>query len=106
MQNEDELKSCYTHARARTVPQYHHHRLRAQWDITDAEIKDLLSRNQTSAVLLLKQGVGQNIAMHASSTANDFFLELMCTFPVHSLSFLPKPFPSFSPAVGSCGRRN
>ena len=41
-------------------------------------------------------GVGQNIAMHASSTARDFFFELISTFPVHSLeSVVPKNSSEF-----------
>ena len=44
----------------------------------DAEIKDHLLGIQSSTVLPLKPGVGQNIAMHASATARDFFLANFC----------------------------
>ena len=40
----------------------------------------------------LKPGVGQNIAMHASPTAGNFFLVLISTFSVHSPSFVPNFF--------------
>ena len=56
-----------------------------------------LLRTETSKVLLLQPRVGQNIVMHASLSASDFFLELASTFPFHSLSLFcpPKPLPSF-----------
>ena len=38
-------------------------------------------------VLLWKPGEGQNMAMHASPTARNFFLVLISTFPVHSPSW-------------------
>ena len=40
-----------------------------------------------TSVLPLKPGVGQNIATRALSTAMNFFLVLISTFPVHSPSF-------------------
>ena len=44
-------------------------------------------RTQSSKVLPLKPGIGQNIAMHASFTARNVFFVLISTFPVHSPSF-------------------
>ena len=58
------------------------------------EIKDPSVGNPELKGSHLKPGVGQNIAMHASSTARVFFLELISTFPVqHSPSFFPKISP-------------
>ena len=57
-----------------------------QWGTADAEIKvPSVENSELPKVLPLKPGVGQNIAMHASSTAMNFFL--ISTFPVHSTSF-------------------
>ena len=55
-------------------------------------------RTHSSKVLLLKprSGIGQNIAIHASPTARDIFLELISTLPVHSHAFfenLSRAFP-------------
>ena len=45
---------------------------------------------------LIKPGVGQNIATHASFTARKlFFFVLILTFLVYSPSFLSKPSPYF-----------
>ena len=44
-----------------------------QWGAADAEITSHLLRTQSSKVLPLKPGVGQYIAIHAMSTARDFF---------------------------------
>ena len=59
----------------------------------------MLKRTQSSKVLHLKPGIGQNIAMHTSHTARDFFLEVnfYCSaVPVHSPAFFsPAPLPSF-----------
>ena len=46
-----------------------------------------LLRTQSSKILLLKPGVGQNIFLHASPTARDFFLELISALLVHSPAF-------------------
>ena len=54
----------------------------------DAEIKDASVDQQSSKVLPIEPGVGQNISLHASPTARDFFLELISTFLVHSSSLL------------------
>ena len=51
------------------------------------KLKTYSLRTQSSKLLCVKPGVGQNIAMHVSPTAKDFFLELICTFLVHSPSF-------------------
>ena len=48
----------------------------------NAKTKDPYVENPELKVLLLTRGVGQNIAMHASPTARDFFIELISTFPV------------------------
>ena len=60
------------------------------------KLRSHLLRTQSSKVLLLKPGVGQNRAMRVSSTARDFFLELISTLPVHSPALFPKSLPSFS----------
>ena len=64
-------------------------------------LKTNLLRTQSSMSLPLQPGVCQNIATHALSSASDFFLELISTFPVHSPSFFSKPLSSF--AFVSCG---
>ena len=46
-------------------------------------------------------GVGQNIAMHSSPTAMDFFLDLMSTVSVHSPSIF---FTKISPEMGHPAR--
>ena len=48
----------------------------------------LLMRTQSSKVLPVKPGIGQNIAIHASPTARDFFLELISTLNVCLPAFL------------------
>ena len=50
-----------------------------------------LIRIQRLNVLPLKPGVLQQIGIHATLTAKDFFL--ISTFPVHSPAFFPKPLP-------------
>ena len=57
--------------------------------------KTNLLRTHISKVLHLKPGAGQNIAMHASRTARDFFLELISIFLVHSPSLISKTSPKF-----------
>ena len=53
------------------------------------EIKAPSAENpELTNVLPLKPGVSQNMAMHALPTARNFFLVLISTFLVHSLSFL------------------
>ena len=60
---------------------------------------------QSSKVLPLKPGVGQNIALHAQATAIDFFLELMSTFPVESaFSFLSFNFSRGFPVLAVANR--
>ena len=72
------------------------HNSATQWGTADAEIKDHVLRNQSSKVVPLKPGVAENIAMHASPIARDFFLELISTSLVQSPLFLSKLLPSFS----------
>ena len=60
------------------------------------KLKTHLLRTQSPKVLPLKLGAGQNIALYASPTARDFFLESIYTLLVHSLAFFPEPLPSFS----------
>ena len=49
----------------------------------------------SSKVLPFEPGVGQKMAMRASPTARNAFLELISSFPVHSsLFFYPKTLPS------------
>ena len=70
------------------------------------KLRSHLLRTQSSKVLLLKPGVGQNRSMRVSSTARDFFLKLISTLPVHSTAFfqnLSQVFPVLSVAnMGSC----
>ena len=55
----------------------------------DAKIKVPSAQNQElTNVLLIDPGAGQNTALHASPTARNFFLVLICPLPVHSPSFL------------------
>ena len=61
-----------------------------QQGTADAEIKSHLLRTQSSKVLPLKPGVGQNIAMPALPTARDF---LFANF------YLPRPFTSIFPEI-------
>ena len=64
------------------------------WGAVDAEIKSHLMRTQSLKVLLLKPGVGQYIAMHATLTARDFFLANF--YPsAPFICIFPKPLPSF-----------
>ena len=55
-----------------------------------------MDADQSSKVLPLQPGIGQNIAMHALPAARDFVLELISTFLVHSPSFFSKTSPKFS----------
>ena len=49
-----------------------------------AEIKiSSVENTELTNVLPLKSGLGQNIAMHASPTARNFFLVLISAIPVH-----------------------
>ena len=60
----------------------------------DAEFKVLSTENLKLAnVLPLKPGVGQNIALHASSAARNVFPVLYSTLMVHSPSFFSSPNP-------------
>ena len=72
------------------------HRSNPQRGAVNAEINLLAVENlELSKVLPLKPRVGQNVAMHVSATARNFFI--ITTFPVHSTSFSPKKTsPSFS----------
>ena len=70
---------------------------------TDAEMKvPSVENTELTHVLLLKPGVGQDIAIHASPTARNFVLVLIFTLPVHSPSFSPNPLPTFLTAVNMC----
>ena len=52
-----------------------------QWSAAGTEIKvPSIEKPELTNVLPLKSGVGQNIAMHASPTARNFFLTLISTF--------------------------
>ena len=50
------------------------------------KLRSPLLRTQSGQIIVssLKPGVGQNIALHASPTASNFFLVLISNFPVHS----------------------
>ena len=47
------------------------------WGTLDAEIEHPSVTTRGSKILPLKSGAGQNIAMHASPTDRDFFLQLI-----------------------------
>ena len=68
------------------------------WIVSVQKLKTHLWRTQSSKLLLLEPWGGQNMAMHATSAARDFFLKLIATLTVHSPAFFS---PSFS-CVG-CG---
>ena len=63
----------------------------------DAEINVPSFETRVDKCSPLTPGVGQNIAMHASPAARNFFLALISTFPVHSPSYfsLLNPFHRF-----------
>ena len=68
-----------------------------QWRTADTERKEPSVENpESSKVVPLKPGVGQNISMHASPIVGDFFLELISIY-----RSIPKPLQSFS--CVSCG---
>ena len=69
-----------------------------RWGYADAEIKDLSVGNPKA----LKPGVGQNIAMYATSTARDFFLEVISNFRSIHFHFFSQPLPIFFPCVSCC----
>ena len=52
-----------------------------------AEIKVFVENPELTNVLPLKPGIGQNITIHVSPTARNFFLVLISTFLFHSPSF-------------------
>ena len=49
------------------------------WILRTQKLKTHQLRTQSSKVLPIRPGVGQNIAMHATPSARDFFLELIST---------------------------
>ena len=80
--------------------------LNLQWVLWMQKLKTHSFRIHSSKVPPLKPGARQNIAMYASPTASDFFLDLISTFLVHSPSFFPnlsQVFPVLAVAnTGSC----
>ena len=62
-------------------------------ELRTQKLKSHLVRTQSLDVLPLKPGVGQHIAIHATFTAQGFFL--ISTIPVHLPVFFPKPLPIF-----------
>ena len=66
-----------------------------QWVLQTQKSNAHLLRTHSSKVLLLKSGVGQNIAMHAPLTARDFFLAIFYLPCPFTFSF-PKLPPTFS----------
>ena len=69
-------------------------------ELRTQKLKSRLMRTQSLKVLLLKPGVGQYIAMHATLTARDFLLaNFYSSGPLNSI--FSKPLPSFS--CVSCG---
>ena len=62
-----------------------------QWGAADVEIKVPFGENKELKVLPLKPRVGQYIAIHA--TLPGISSLLICTLPVHSPAFVPKPLP-------------
>ena len=69
-------------------------------ELRTQKLKSHLMRTQSLKVLLLKPGVGQYIAMHATLTARDFFLANFYPSSPFTCIF-SKPLPSFS--CVSCG---
>ena len=64
--------------------------------LVPAEIKIFSVENlELSMVVLLKHGVGQTIATHASPAARKASLSIS-TFPVRSVSFVSNPLSTFS----------
>ena len=71
-----------------------------QWVTANTETKVQSVRNpELTNVLLLKPGVGQNIATCTPPTDRNFFPVLISTFLVHSLSFFSKSSPYFLTAL-------
>ena len=69
-----------------------------RWSPSHRQIQNTSSRTayDVREGKILKPGVGQNIAIHVSPSARNFFLVLNFTRPAHSLpSFPPKPLPTF-----------
>ena len=72
-----------------------------QWGGADTEMKvPSVENTENLKALLLKPGVGQYVAIHATLTAKDFFLANFYLPGLFTCIF-PKPLPSFS-CVG-CG---
>ena len=78
-------------------------RLPPQWSTADAPI---FREPRVSKLFPLRPVGGQKIAMHASLTARNYFLELISTIRVHSPTFFPnlsRVFPVLAVAnAGSC----
>ena len=62
-------------------------------ELRTQKLKSHLMRTQSLKVLLLKPGVGQYIAMHATLTARDFFLANF--YPSGSFTFIFFNSPEF-----------
>ena len=56
-----------------------------QWGNVEIKVPSVGNSELTDG-LLLKPGVGQNIAMHASPAARNLFFVLICSFTAHSPS--------------------
>ena len=59
------------------------------------KLKSHLVRTQSLIVLLLKPGVGQYVAIHATLNARDFSSLLISTLLAHAPAFFPKLLPIF-----------
>ena len=68
-----------------------------QWGTADAkiEVPPPIKNPELTNVLPFKPGVGQNIAMHASPAARNFFLVLFTTFMAHSHLIFSQSSPYF-----------
>ena len=65
------------------------------------KLETYLLRTESSKVLSLQPGEGQNIAVHASHTAREFFTELIFTLLVHFQN-LSRVFPVLAVANTGC----
>ena len=70
-------------------------RFAPQWGLRIQKLRTRLLRTQNSKVSPFKPGVGQNIALHASPTTRDFFLEQFLPSQSIHLHYFSKPLPRF-----------
>ena len=63
-------------------------------ELRTQKLKSYLMKTHSLKVFLLKLGIGQYIAMHATLTVKDFFLANVY-LPVHSPAFFSETSPKF-----------